>query len=195
VLSLGPKKNEPADDDARQMLSEPIMHINRRSSMISHRAREAFHLLFCACAVFATCSLARAQTAVPLLEPKPVFVPGMYETESRNSAFPNQPVKSRTCIKSADYDAFRDETMAQYQKAPQFVKDCRLSETKALRNGFAFAMQCKGTKTILTYEFGKDLVRGTIQTLIEAAPQYSSSILTLLKRVGDCADQQQGKPL
>jgi hypothetical protein len=39
----------------------------------------------------------------------------------------------RTCIKSADYDAFRDETMAQYQKAPQFVKDCRLSETRALR--------------------------------------------------------------
>jgi hypothetical protein len=27
-----------------------------------------------------------AQTSVPLLEPTPVFTPGMYETESRNSA-------------------------------------------------------------------------------------------------------------
>jgi len=136
-----------------------------------------------------------AQTSVPLIEPKPVFTPGMYETESRNSAFQNQPVKSRTCIASADYDAFRDETMAQYEKSPQFVKDCRLSDTKALKNGFVFAMQCKGTKTILTYEFGKDLVRGTIHTLIETAPKYSSSILTLMRRIGDCPDQEKRKAL
>ena len=100
---------------------------------------------------------AGAQTSsVPLLEPKPVFVPGMYETEARNSAFKNHPVTSRTCVPSADYDAFRDETMAQYQKADNVKKDCTLSETKTLKSGFAFAMQCKGTKTVLTYEFGKD---------------------------------------
>ena len=107
--------------------------------------------------------------------------------------FKDQPIKSRTCIASADYDAFRDETMAQYQKSPQ-LKDCRLSETKRLKNGFGFAMQCPGTKTVLTYEFDKDLVRGTIDTLIEAAPKYSSSILTVMRRVGDCPDQQKGKP-
>jgi hypothetical protein len=133
---------------------------------------------------------AGAQTSVPLLEPKPVFVPGMYETEARNSAFKNHPVTSRTCVPSADYDAFRDETMAQYQKADNVKKDCTLSETRTLKSGFAFAMQCKGTKTVLTYEFGKDesgkpLVRGTIQNLIQAAPQYSSSILIMMRRVGD----------
>jgi Protein of unknown function (DUF3617) len=152
-------------------------------------------LLSCTCAMFLAFSSAQAQTSVPLLEPKPVFTPGMYETESRNSAFQDQPVKSRTCIASADYDAFRDETMAQYQKAPQFAKDCRLSDTRTLKNGFAFAMQCKGTKTILTYEFANELVRGTIQTLIESAPKYSSSILTMMRRVGDCPDQPRGKPL
>jgi len=158
------------------------------------------HLL----ATFAACtcllaSAANAQTSAPLLEPKPVFVPGMYETEARNSAFKNQPVKSRTCVPSADYDAFRDETMAQYQKADNIKNGCTLSDTKTLKNGFAFAMQCKGTKQILTYEFGKDesgqqLVRGTIQTLIQAAPKYSSSILIMMRRVGDCPGEK-GKPL
>jgi hypothetical protein len=152
-------------------------------------------VFLCASTIFAACGAAHAQTSVPLLEPKPVFTPGMYETESRNSAFQDQPVKSQTCIASADYDAFRDETMAQYQKSPQFVKDCRLSDTKTLKNGFAFAMQCKGSKTILTYEFGKDLVRGTIQNLIEAAPKYSSSILTMMRRIGDCPGQDKGKAL
>jgi hypothetical protein len=162
----------------------------------SHPGRAAPRVLFlCACAVFVACTCAYPQTSVPLLEPKPVFAPGMYETESRNSAFQNQPVTSRTCIMSADYDAFRDETMAQYQKSPQFVKDCRLSDTRTLKNGFAFAMQCKGTKTILTYEFGKDLVRGEIHTLIEAAPKYSSSILTMMRRIGDCPGQEKGKAL
>ncbi len=97
-----------------------------------------------AAAIAALASAAGAQTAAPLLQPKPTFVPGLYEAESRNSAFQDQPVKSRTCIGSADFDAFRDETMAQYQKAPQFSNDCRLSDTKSFPNGFAFAMQCKG---------------------------------------------------
>jgi uncharacterized protein DUF3617 len=150
-------------------------------------------LVWSACAAFVACGPVQAQTPAPPLEPKPVFTPGMYETESRNSAFQDQPVKSRTCIAPADYDAFRNETMAQYRNAPQLAKDCRLSETKTLKNGFAFAMQCKGTKTILTYEFDKDLVRGTIQNLIENAPRYSSSILTMMRRIGDCPDQARGK--
>jgi len=43
------------------------------------------------------------------------------------------------------------------------VKDCQLSDHQTLPNGFAFAMQCKGTKTILTFRFAKDMVSGTIQ--------------------------------
>jgi len=134
-------------------------------------------------------------SSAPLLEPKPTFVPGMYETESRNSHFQDQPVKSQTCIPSADFDAFRQETMAQYQKSPQFVKDCQLSDTRTLPNGFAFAMQCKGTKTILTFRFGKDMVSSTIENLIVSAPKYSSSILTMMRRVGDCPGQASGRPL
>ena len=140
-------------------------------------------------------SAARAQTPAPLLEPKPPFVPGLYETESRNSAFQDQPVKSTTCIASADFDAFRNETMGQYQKAPQFSNGCQLSETKSLPNGFAFAMQCKGSKIILTYRFTKDTVSSTIETLIVDAPRYSSSILTMMRRVGDCPGQAPGKAL
>ena len=148
-----------------------------------------------AAAFAALASAAGAQTAAPLLEPKPTFVPGLYETESRNSAFQDQPVKSKTCIGSADFDAFRDETMAQYRKAPQFAKDCRLSDTKSLNSGFAFAMHCEGTKTIITFRFSKDLVSSVIETLIVDAPKYSSSILTMMRRVGDCPGQAPGKPL
>jgi hypothetical protein len=141
--------------------------------------------------MFFACSSARPQTAMPPTEPKPVFMPGLYETESRNSAFTDQPVKSRACIASSDYETFREETMAQYRKSP--VKDCRLSDTMMIKSGFAFEMQCNGSKTILTYEFGKDLVRGTIDTLIEFAPKYSSSILILRRGVGDCPGPEQGK--
>jgi hypothetical protein len=146
-------------------------------------------------------SAAGAQTtSVPLLEPKPVFEPGMYATESRNSAFKDHPVTAKVCVPSADYDAFRDETMAQYKNAENIKKGCTLSETQKIKNGFAFAMQCKGTKTVLTYEFGKDtdgkgLVRGTIQNLIEAAPKYSSSILIMMRRIGECPGQSPAKPL
>ena len=52
--------------------------------------------LLCAVALLALASPARAQTSAPLLEPKPVFVPGMYETEARNSAFKDTPVKDIT---------------------------------------------------------------------------------------------------
>jgi hypothetical protein len=152
-------------------------------------------LVSSALVVLALVSAARAQTSAPLLEPKPTFAPGMYETEARNSAFKDQPVKSRTCVPSADFDAFRDETMAQYQKADNIKNGCTLSDIKTLKSGFAFAMQCKGTKTVLTYEFGKDLVRGTIQTLIQPAPKYSSAILIMMRRVGDCPGQEKGKAL
>jgi hypothetical protein len=141
-----------------------------------------------ACAVLVLCNAARSQSSVPPGEPKPVFAAGLYETESRNSSFPDQPVKSRTCLTSASYDAFRDETMAQYREAPA-LKDCHLSDTKTQKNGFGFAMQCQGTKTVLAYEFDKDLVRFTIDTLIESAPKYSSSILTTMRRIGDCPAQ------
>jgi len=160
----------------------------------------AKHLALACLLLLALAPTARAQTSVPLLEPKPVFVPGMYETEARNSAFKDTPIKSRTCVTSADYDAFRNETMTQYQQADNVKKECTLSDTKSLKNGFAFAMQCKGTKTILTYEFGKDpdgaaLVRGTIQNLIAAAPKYSSQILIMMRRVGECPGQEKGKAL
>ena len=160
----------------------------------------AKYLSFACLFLLALAPAARAQTSVPLLEPKPVFVPGMYETEARNSAFKDTPVKSRTCVASADYDAFRDETMKAYNSADNIKVGCTLSETRTIKNGFAFAMQCKGTKTILTYEFGKDgdgaaLVRGTIQNLIAAAPKYSSQILIMMRRVGECPGQTPGKTL
>ena len=152
-------------------------------------------MVVCLLLCVALASAAGAQTAAPLLEPKPVFVPGLYETESRNSAFKDQGIKSKTCFASADFDTFRDETMAQYQKAPQFVKDCRLSDTKSLSNGFAFAMACKGVKTVITFHFTKDLVSSTIETLIVDRPKYSSSILTLSRRVSECPGQMPGKAL
>ena len=96
--------------------------------------------------------------------------------------------------------AFRDETMAQYGKADNVKKDCALSDIRTIKNGFAFAMACSDTKTVLTYEFGKDadgreLVRGTIQTLIKAAPKYSSSILIMMRRVGECPGQTPAKAM
>ena len=157
-------------------------------------------LLASLCILLALAPAARAQTSVPLLEPKPVFVPGQYETEARNSHFKDTPVKSKTCVASADFDAFRDETMKAYVTADNIKVGCTLSETKTIKNGFAFAMQCKGSKQVLTYEFGKDdkgtpLVRGTIQNLIEAAPKYSSQILIMMRRIGDCPGQEKGKAL
>jgi len=116
------------------------------SISMSIRAAGANVLVWSACAAFVACGPVQAQTPAPPLEPKPVFTPGMYETESRNSAFQDQPVKSQTCIASADCDAFRDETMAQYQKAPQFAKDCRLSDTNALRAALCSRCSARGRR-------------------------------------------------
>ncbi len=133
----------------------------------------------------------RPQSA-PLLGPKPVFVPGMYESESRNSHFQGEPVKAKACITSADYDHFLADTMAQYRASPQFAKTCALSQTEQLANGFALAMACLGVKTVLTYRFSKDLVAMTIENFIKSAPSASSSILAMMRRTGDCPDA--GKP-
>ena len=48
----------------------------------------------------------------------------------------------------------RDETMAQYQKSPQFVTACLLSDTRTIENGFAFAMQCISTIAVVRRETG-----------------------------------------
>ena len=138
---------------------------------------------------------ALAQEAAPLLTPKPVFVPGLYETEARNSHFPNQGAKSKTCIASADFDAFRREQIEQYRKSPQFAKTCRLSELKLLPDGFAFAMDCKDTRVVEAVHFSKDLVRSTMRTEIPAYPAASSDILILMRRLGDCPGQPSGKDL
>jgi hypothetical protein len=141
----------------------------------------------------ATSALAQDKPqSAPLLGPKPVFVPGMYESESRNSHFQGEPIKSKACIASADYDHFLADTMAQYRAAPQFTKTCALSQTEQLANGFALAMACPGVKTVITYRFSKDLVAMTIENFIKSAPSASSSILTMMRRTGDCPDA--GKP-
>jgi hypothetical protein len=96
------------------------------------------------------------------------------------------------CVASADYDHFLADTMAQYRAAPQFTKACALSQTGQLPNGFALAMACPGVKTVINYRFSKDLVAMTIENFIKDAPSASSSILTMMRRTGDCPDA--GKP-
>jgi hypothetical protein len=135
-------------------------------------------------------SSALAQNSAWIHGPKPVFVPGLYESESRNSHFQNQPSKAQVCISSADFDAFMADTMAQYRSAPQFSKGCALSETTQLVNGFAIAMACSGVKTVLTYHFSKDQVASTIETQILKHKAASSSILTMMRRIGDCPGQK-----
>jgi hypothetical protein len=135
----------------------------------------------------------KAEDAVPLAGPKPVFVPGMYESESRNSHFQDQPAKSKTCIASADFDHFMIDTLQQYRSSPTFTKSCSLGETKQMPDGFAFAMDCHGAKTIVSFRFSKDLVAQTIETLITGYRAASSSILTMMRRVGDCPGQAPGK--
>jgi Protein of unknown function (DUF3617) len=132
---------------------------------------------------------ANAQDSVPFAGPRPVFVPGLYETESRNSHFQNQPVTAKVCINSADFEHFLDETLRQYQSSADFNKNCTLGETKRTPDGFAFAMDCKGSKTILTFHFSKNLVAETQQNLILAHKSASSSILSMMRRVGDCPGQ------
>ena len=52
--------------------------------------------------------------------------------------------------------------------------------------------ECPGVKTVMTYRFSKDLVAMTIENFIKGAPSASSSILTMMRRTGDCPDA--GKP-
>jgi hypothetical protein len=129
---------------------------------------------------------------VPLLGPKAAFVPGMYESESRSSHFQGEPIKSKACVAPADYDRFLADTVAQYRASPQFARTCVLSPTEQLANGFALATACPGVKTIITYRFSKDLVAMAIENFIKSVPSSSSSILTMMRRTGDCPDA--GKP-
>jgi hypothetical protein len=135
-------------------------------------------------------SAAGAQTGGWLQGPKPVFVPGLYETESRNSHFKTQPSKATVCIPSKDFDAFMEDTIAQYRSAPQFSKGCSLSEPTKLADGFAIAMACAGVKTVLTYHFSKDQVASTIDNVILKYNAASASILTMSRRIGDCPGQK-----
>jgi hypothetical protein len=144
---------------------------------------------FVAAALWLSVVPAGAQDSVPFAGPRPVFVPGLYETESRNSHFQSQPVKAKVCVNSADFDHFLDETLRQYQSSVDFNKSCVLGETRRAPDGFAFAMDCRGSKTIITFRFSKDLVAQTIQNLIPAHRSASSSILTMMRRVGDCPGQ------
>ena len=134
-----------------------------------------------------------SQDAAPLLTAKPTFVPGLYETESRNSAFKDMgeagAAKSRVCIASADYEAFRRETLSQYTGDADFLKRCKLSDSRDLADGFAFAMDCKESKIVLTFHFSRDLVSSTTQTRTPSRPQFASEILTLSRRVGECDGQ------
>jgi hypothetical protein len=130
-----------------------------------------------------------AQDSMPFAGPRPVFVPGLYQTESRNSHFQNQPVTARVCVNPADFDHFLDETLRQYQSSADFNNSCALGETKRPPDGFAFAMECRGSKTIISFRFSKGLVAQTIQNLILAHKSASSSILTMMRRVGDCPGQ------
>jgi hypothetical protein len=129
---------------------------------------------------------ATAQDSVPFAGPRPVFVPGLYQTESRNSHFQNQPATAKVCVNSVDFDHFLDETVRQYQSSADFNKSCTLGETRRTPDGFAFAMDCKGSKTVITFHFSKDLMAQTIENLIPAHKSASSSILTMMRRVGDC---------
>jgi hypothetical protein len=143
-----------------------------------------------ALAIVLAASAASAQTSAWIHGPKPGFQPGLYASESRNSHFQNQPSKAQLCIASTDFDAFMADTMAQYRSAPQFSKGCALSETTQLTNGFAIAMACAGVKTVLTYHFSKDQVASTIETVILKHKAASSSILTMMRRIGDCPGQK-----
>ncbi len=133
---------------------------------------------------------ALAGDAAPAAGGDPVFMPGMYETESRNSRFQNAPVKARVCIHSADFETFVADTMKQYRSSPQFARACKLGETRRTEDGFAFAMDCRGSKSIVTFHFSRDLVAQTVDNLIEKRRSASSSILTMMRRIGDCEGQK-----
>jgi hypothetical protein len=53
-------------------------------------------------------------------------------------------------------------------------------------------MACPGVKTVITYRFSRDLVATTIENFIKDASSASSSIPTMMRRIGDCPDA--GRP-
>jgi hypothetical protein len=164
--------------------------INTVTKISGNLKRRILRPILAALAFVLVAPIAAAQNSAWIHGPKPVFVPGLYESESRNSHFQNQPSKAQVCIASADFDAFLADTMAQFRSAPQFSKGCSLSETTQLPNGFALAMACPGVKTVMTYQFSKDQVASTIENLILQHKAASSSILTMMRRIGDCPGQK-----
>lgn len=116
------------------------------------------------------------------------FKPGMYATESVNSKFPDQPVKADVCVTSANFEAFRDETLEQYRKSPQFNAACKLGEVEGTADGFRFSMACDGANHKLDFKFAKDdTVTQIIETEIVQMPEMSSTATTIMRRTGDCA--------
>jgi hypothetical protein len=67
--------------------------------------------------------IASAQNSAWIHDPKPVFVPGLYESESRDSHL-QKLSKAQVCIALVDFDAILAETTAQYRYAPEFSKWC-----------------------------------------------------------------------
>src|SRR5688572_25197139 len=61
-------------------------------------------IILAALVVLLAASTAPAQNSAWIHGPKPVFVPGLYESESRNSHFQNQSSKAQVCVASADFD-------------------------------------------------------------------------------------------
>jgi hypothetical protein len=169
---------------------EPEGRVETLIDSIFRFERFVVRAFLAALAVMFVAPIAAAQNAAWIHGPKPAFAPGLYESESRNSHFQNQPSKATVCIASADFDAFRADTMTQYRSAPQFSNGCSLSETAQMTDGFAIAMACKGVKTVITYRFSKDQVASTIETVILQHKAASSSILAMMRRVGDCPGQR-----
>jgi hypothetical protein len=154
--------------------------------MIAMRLATRPVLRTCAGALILAASAALAQTAPPAATLP--FTPGLYETESRNLNLPGPPTKGTVCMAFPDAAAFRAKTMADYRNGPAlFKQDCRLGDDTTVDNGFTLSMQCQGVKSVLTWTFEKDLVNLKILTLMGNAKKPLATILTTMRRIGDCA--------
>ncbi len=137
---------------------------------------------------FGLVALMTAATAKELLPgDQPVFTPGIYQSESRNSKFPDTGAKTAVCISSASAEDFINDTRKQYESTPHFLKACTLGPTMRVYQGYAFAMDCKGSGQLLTFRFTGDLIISEIATQITRSKKHSSTSVTFLKRVGNCS--------
>ena len=153
--------------------------------MIAMRLATRPVLLTCAGALVLAASAALAQTAPPAATLP--FTPGLYQTESRNLNLSGPPTKGTVCMTFPDAADFRAKTMADYRNGPAiFKQDCRLGELREIKDGFTLSMQCQSVKSVLTWTFEPDLVRLTTLTLMGNATKPLATILTTMRRVGDC---------